>query len=174
VCSSDLVVLVVAGELDRGVVEAALPAWSGWTGAAAERPEPAAGRVGRFAGGVVWPTVPQAHPERPALDVVATLLGGSTRNGRSQGQIELPGEPGESLRRLRVDGPAQGELASAVDELQLGLEARADSLEGRAGLAAYCVWTWGEADCRGREAAAYAAVDVGAVRAAVARWLGEP
>lgn len=160
----DRTVIVIAGDLDRAVVDGFVTAMAAWTGTA-KRPVSAPG----IATATAFPTVPQAHPDRPALDLAAHLLGGTTRNGREVGQLVAPA--GADLRRLRVDGPTAEALDAEREDVLLGLAVRE---QDRAAFAAYCVQTWGVPDCAAKERAAYEAVDVQAIRAVAARWLVVP
>lgn len=160
----DRTMVVIAGDLDRALVDGFVAAMGAWTGTAT-RPASAPG----IASLTAFPTVPQAHPDRPALDLAARLLGGSTRNGRDVGQLVVPA--GADLRGLRVDGPSRERLEAEREDVLLVL---AVQQEDRAAFAAYCVQTWGEPDCVAKERAAYEAVDVQAVRAVAARWLVHP
>lgn len=161
-----LVVAIVGGPTDLDVSAfCTLPARE----AATPAPAPAPAAAVHDGTRALWPTVPQAHPDRPALDLVARLVGGETQNGRRAGYFTAE-DATDALKTLRVDGPDEGDLARVKAEVDLDLVTRLADPQGLALGLAGCVATVGR-PCLDGERAAYADVGISELRRVVATWL---
>lgn len=152
--------LVVAGEVDGDRALAAARSALGEGPGRVELPTtPTAGTPQRGEGTVAaWRTVPQAHPDRPALDLLAALHGADTRNGPLGGSFAIVADTPRSLRRTRRALRRIVDLDSARHDMALRWARAIDGAVGRATALATCSLATGEPDCLPAEWAAYAAV----------------
>lgn len=169
--------LVVAGELDatdalatvraafgEGPIRRELPAIMA--------PDPAvSGGEGTV---VAWRTVPQAHADRPALDLLAAMRGADTRNGPHGGSFAIVADTERDLRRARRALRRTAGLDEARRDMALRWATAIDGVVGRATSLATCSLATGVPDCLPGEWAAYAAVTDGDLRRVGASLAREP
>lgn len=124
-----------------------------------------------------WRTVPQVDSARPALDILAALVGAETNNARWSGSFSIEAERPAEIRRLRRRlrrTYADAQIAGVRADMSLRWARAIDGVVGRAQSLVTCALATGNPDCLPTEWEKYAAVTSSDLAAAAASISGEP